>query len=108
MIDQPTTVRRGEELNLAQLEAYLAAQVPTLHGPLVIEQFPSGYSNLTYLIRMGPSELVLRRPPFGANIQSAHDMGREYKVLTGLIKVFSKVPRPLLYCEDPAVIGAPF
>lgn len=108
ILDQSTTVRRGEELNIAQLEAYLSAQLPALQGPLVIEQFPSGYSNLTYLLRMGASDLVLRRPPFGANIQSAHDMGREYKVLTGLIKVFPKVPRPLLYCEDPAVIGAPF
>lgn len=108
MIDQPTTVRRGEELNLPALENYLLAQLPDRRGPLRVEQFPSGYSNLTYLIRLGATELVLRRPPFGANIKSAHDMGREYKVLSGLLRVYPHVPRPLLYCTDESVIGSPF
>jgi len=75
---------------------------------LTVAQFPSGYSNLTYLLRMGDDQLVLRRPPLGANIRSAHDMGREYRVLTGLRKVYTKVPRPLLYSEDEQIIGAPF
>jgi aminoglycoside phosphotransferase (APT) family kinase protein len=52
--------------------------------------------------------LVLRRPPFGAAIKSAHDMAREYRVLHALHSVYPKVPRPLLYCDDLAVIGAPF
>ncbi|MCE7987147.1 MAG: phosphotransferase family protein [Caldilinea sp. CFX5] len=108
MIDQPTTVRAGEELDLPRLANYLIQHLTDASGPLVVEQFPSGYSNLTYLLRLGEQELVLRRPPFGANIKSAHDMGREYKVLTGLRRVYNKVPRPLLYCEDEAVIGAPF
>ena len=108
MIDQPTTVRAGEELDLARLADYLIQQLTNASGPLVVEQFPSGYSNLTYLLRLGEQELVLRRPPFGANIKSAHDMGREYRVLSGLRRVYAKVPRPLLYCEDEAVLGAPF
>lgn len=108
MIDQPTTVRTGEELDLLRLAAYLAQHLTNAKGPLVVEQFPSGYSNLTYLLRMGTQELVLRRPPFGANIKSAHDMGREYKVLAGLRRVYAKVPTPLLYCADETVIGAPF
>ena len=108
MIDQASSIRAGEELDLAQLERYLIEQLPGMAGPLMVEQFPSGYSNLTYLLRMGDQELVLRRPPFGAKIKSAHDMGREYKVLTGLIQVYPKVPRPLLYCADESVIGAPF
>lgn len=108
MIDQPTTVRIGEELDLLRLEDYLTRHLPTATGPLVVAQFPSGYSNLTYLLRLGDQELVLRRPPFGANIKSAHDMGREYKVLSGLRRVYAKVPKPLLYCEDEAVMGAPF
>lgn len=107
-LDQSTTVRSGEELNLAGLAAYLREQLPYVTGELAVEQFPSGYSNLTYLLRMGETQLVLRRPPFGANIRSAHDMGREYRVLMGLRKVYAKVPRPLLYCEDEAIIGAPF
>lgn len=108
MIDQPTTVRTGEELDLVRLADYLIQQLPHAKGPLVVEQFPSGYSNLTYLLRLGEQELVLRRPPFGANIKSAHDMGREYRVLSGLRRVYAKVPQPLLYCEDETVIGAPF
>ena len=108
MIDQPTAVREGEELALAGLEEYLLANLAGASGPLLVEQFPSGYSNLTYLLRLGQRELVLRRPPFGANIKSAHDMGREYRVLAGLSQVYAKAPRPLLYCEDLAVLGAPF
>ena len=108
MIDQPTTVRTGEELDLPSLERYLAQHLVDAKGPLVVEQFPSGYSNLTYLLRMGEQELVLRRPPFGATIKSAHDMGREYTVLTGLRSVYAKVPQPLLYCADESVLGAPF
>ncbi len=108
MIDQPTTVRTGEELDLVRLTDYLTQHLTNAKGPLVVEQFPSGYSNLTYLLRLGEQELVLRRPPFGANIKSAHDMGREYRVLSGLRRVYNKVPQPLLYCEDDAVIGAPF
>ena len=108
MIDQPTTVRTGEELDLLRLEHYLVQHLVNARGPLVVEQFPSGYSNLTYLLRMGEQELVLRRPPFGATIKSAHDMGREYKVLTGLRSVYAKVPQPLLYCADETILGAPF
>jgi aminoglycoside phosphotransferase (APT) family kinase protein len=51
---------------------------------------------------------VLRRPPFGVRIKSAHDMGREYQILSGLIEVYHKVPRPLLYCQVETVLGAPF
>jgi aminoglycoside phosphotransferase (APT) family kinase protein len=108
IIDQATPIRRGEELDNDALARYLHAHLPGAAGALAVEQFPSGFSNLTYLLRLGGQELVLRRPPFGANIKSAHDMGREYRVLHGLHTVYPKVPRPLLYCDDAAVIGAPF
>lgn len=107
-IDQPTSVRRGEELNIADLQAYLLAHLADASGALTVEQFPSGFSNLTYLLRLGEQELVLRRPPFGVNIKSAHDMGREFRVLSRLHAVYARVPRPLLYCKDDGVIGAPF
>lgn len=108
IIDQPTGVRKGEEVDIAALEAYVRTHLAVAGGPFVVEQFPSGFSNLTYLIRLGNRELVLRRPPFGADIKSAHDMGREFRVLSGLIKVYEKVPAPLLYCDDSSIIGAPF
>ncbi len=106
--DQPTTVRQGEELDTAKLGAYLSAHVPDLDGPVAIEQFPAGHSNLTYLLRVGDRELVLRRPPFGAKIKTAHDMGREYHILSHVSDVYPQAPRPLLYCQDEAVLGAPF
>jgi len=107
-LDQPQNIRSGEELNAAQLEAYLKQQIPELRGALQIQQFPSGYSNLTYFLQCGERELVLRRPPFGAKIKTAHDMSREYRILAGLIQTYPKVPRPLLYCDDESIIGAPF
>lgn len=106
--DQPTNVRAGEALDAAHLEAYLQAHLPDVRGTLEVQQFPSGFSNLTYLLRIGNRELVLRRPPFGANIRGGHDMHREYRILSGLITAYPKVPRPLLYCDDLAVLGAPF
>ncbi len=105
--DQTISPRKGEELNTANLQAYLQKELGW-RGALEVEQFPGGFSNLTYLLRAEGKEFVLRRPPFGANIKSAHDMGREYTVLLHLQPVYNKAPRPLLYCKDEAVIGAPF
>jgi aminoglycoside phosphotransferase (APT) family kinase protein len=73
-----------------------------------IEQFPSGHSNLTYLVRVGGREFVLRRPPPGPVAPKAHDMPREYRLLAAIHPVFPLAPRPHLLCEDPSIIGAPF
>ncbi len=106
--DQASPIRKGEELNQEALQTYLADHLPAGQGPLVVEQFPKGFSNLTYLLRLGERQLVLRRPPFGAKIKTAHDMSREFRILSSLVQVYPKVPKPLLYCEDESVIGAPF
>jgi aminoglycoside phosphotransferase (APT) family kinase protein len=108
LVDGGQSVREGEELDLGALDAYLARALPELEGPLEVEQFPSGYSNLTYLLRKGAAELVLRRPPFAVQVRGGHDMSREFRVLSGLQGVYTPAPRPLAYCEDEAVIGAPF
>jgi aminoglycoside phosphotransferase (APT) family kinase protein len=108
LLDEPQPTRPGEELDAAKLETYLRQALPDLSGHVQIAQFPKGYSNLTYLLNVGERELVLRRPPFGAKIKTAHDMGREYRILSHLIAVYPKVPRPLAYCEDESVLGAPF
>ena len=107
-IDRPGEVRAGEELEVERLAAYLRERLPELAGPLEIEQFPRGFSNLTYLLRAGSRELVLRRPPIGAAVKSGHDMGREHRILSRLHAVYDKAPEPLVYCEDPEVLGAPF
>jgi aminoglycoside phosphotransferase (APT) family kinase protein len=107
-IDITKPIRPGEELDVGKLEAYLTAQLPGTRGPVVVEQFPGGASNLTYLVHLGDLELVLRRPPFGNRVKSAHDMGREYRVLSKLHAVYEPAPRPVIYCEDESVLGAPF
>ncbi len=106
-IDQPRDTRQGEAIDLTRLNQYLSA-FPEIGQVKSQQQFPGGYSNLTYLLVTDRAELILRRPPFGAAIKSAHDMGREYRVLSLLRPHYSKVPKPLLYCEDPEVLGAPF
>jgi aminoglycoside phosphotransferase (APT) family kinase protein len=107
-LDTTRPVRPGEELPLAALQAYLHEHLPEFPGPLAVEQFPSGHSNLTYLLRLGDHDLVLRRPPFGNQVKTAHDMGREYRVLSKLCRVYAAAPRPYLYCEDASLLGAPF
>ena len=107
-LDTATAVRSGEELPVAALESYLATRLPDASAPLVVEQFPHGHSNLTYLLRLGYQEFVLRRPPFGNQVKTAHDMGREFRVLSKLSAVYPPAPRPYFYCDDTNVLGAPF
>ena len=107
-LDDTRVVRSGEELPREPLEAYLRQQLGGDELPMVVEQFPSGHSNLTYLLRWGGQEFVLRRPPFGNQVKTAHDMGREYRVLSKLWPIYPPAPRPFLHCDDDHVIGAPF
>jgi aminoglycoside phosphotransferase (APT) family kinase protein len=105
--DQPVAVRAGEELDVARLSAYLGRHFDG-SGPATVGQFPSGHSNLTYRVTWGDRELVLRRPPFGSQVKSAHDMGREYRVLSKLHEAYNVAPRVILYCDDRSVLDAPF
>src|SRR5439155_22187382 len=77
-------------------------------APMTVEQFPGGHSNLTYLLRFGDQEFVMRRPPFGPVPPKAHDMAREYRILEAVHPVFPLAPQPLVLCEDPTVIGSSF
>jgi len=106
--DATAPVRTGEELDRPGLEAFLRSKVPKLAGPIEIEQFPGGHSNLTYLVRSGDVEYVLRRPPYGAEVKSAHDMGREVRVLSKLHEHFEPAPKPIAHCDDASILGAPF
>jgi len=103
-------VRKGEELDLAALESYLKTLLGSESGSpaLQIRQFPGGHSNLTYLICYGPKEFVLRRPPVGPVAPTAHDMPREYKLLSVIYPRFPLAPKPILLCEDSQIIGVPF
>jgi aminoglycoside phosphotransferase (APT) family kinase protein len=108
LLDHPAAIRSGEELDLARLEPYLRNHFPNEVGELKARQYPSGHSNLTYALQFGARELVLRRPPFGSKVKSAHDMGREFRVLSKLHSVYAPAPEVLLYCDDDSVLGAPF
>jgi aminoglycoside phosphotransferase (APT) family kinase protein len=108
MIDKAKDIRKGEELDLSKLTNYLTDHLDGFSGSIEVSQFPSGFSNLTYLVKDGDQEYVLRRPPFGANIKGGHDMNREFKVLSALKPVYSKVPKPVLFCDDQTVMGADF
>ena len=108
MTDPTRPVREGEELDLAAAESFLKSAIPDLEGPLEVSQFPSGASNLTYLVKAGDREMVLRRPPRGRKAKTAHDMSREVRVLTALADVYPYVPKVLASCDDPDVLGCDF
>lgn len=108
LLDHPRDIRHGEELHLAKLEPYLRRHFPQEVGELKVRQYPSGHSNLTYSLNLGAREFVLRRPPFGSKVKSAHDMGREFRVLSKLHSVYAPAPEVLLYCDDDSILGAPF
>ena len=104
-----SSIRAGEELDLVRLDSYLRAQLeiePT--AAIAINQFPGGHSNLTYLIRYGNREFVLRRPPLGPVAPTAHDMPREYKLLSVINPYYPLAPKPVVLCEDLSIIGVPF
>lgn len=108
LVDRTAPVRPGEELDLEHLEPYLRRALGLFDGAFSVEQFPGGHSNLTYCVRIDGRELVLRRPPFGSKVKAAHDMGREYTILSHIHHSFPPAPKPLLYCEDETIIGAKF
>ena len=106
--DQSTRVRDGEELDANLIDPYLKAHIPGLTGAPRISQFPGGASNLTYLLEYPEQEFVLRRPPFGHKAKSAHDMGREFRILNQLRDEFPYCPKAYVHCTDESVMGAEF
>ena len=121
-------VRPGEEIDIERLSAFLRQELDLSNGEIEVEQFPAGSSNLTYLVRLGRGtcesprvskgdtlnaatdtrEFVLRRPPFGNTVKSAHDMQREFDVLSKLSAVYAPAPKPLIFSRDVNVIGSEF
>jgi aminoglycoside phosphotransferase (APT) family kinase protein len=101
-------MRAGEELNVAAVSSWLEPRVPGLSGTPEVTQYSGGASNWTYRLKYPTHDLVLRRPPAGTKAQSAHDMGREYRVQAGLGKVYPYVPKMIAFCDDPVVIGCDF
>ena len=101
-------VRSDEQVDLTRLEPWLRAHLPDTAGPLTLRQFGGGHANLTYLLRFGDTEYVLRRPPLGPIAPTAHDMRREHRVLARLVEGFPLAPRSHALCTDPEVLGVDF
>jgi aminoglycoside phosphotransferase (APT) family kinase protein len=96
-------------LDLGRLRAHLDAHRPGLvAGELTADVVEGGRSNLTYVVGDGRSRWVVRRPPLGHVLPTAHDMSREFRVISGLRDTAVPVPEALLLCEDTDVVGAPF
>ncbi|WP_439081161.1 phosphotransferase family protein [Streptomyces sp. WL006] len=96
-------------LDPESLRARLDRERPGLvSGPLEARLIEGGRSNLTYVVGDGTGQWVVRRPPLGHVLATAHDMAREYRVISGLHPTAVPVPEPLLLCEDDTVLGAPF
>jgi len=107
LIDRPRAVRDDDRLDVAAVTAWLQDHVDGLTGTPEVHQFPGGASNLTYQLTWPDRILILRRPPFGHKAKSAHDMGREVRVLTALAGHYP-VPAVVGWCGDEAVAGGEF
>jgi aminoglycoside phosphotransferase (APT) family kinase protein len=115
LLDEPpemAPVRRGEELPWDRLSTWLrprlAEQGLEVSGELAVHQFPNGSANLTYLLSFGATRVVLRRPPFGVIAPGAHDMKREFRVLSRLWQYYDRAPRSYLLCDDHHIVGSDF
>lgn len=102
------SIRSDEQFDEVRLAEYLRGKLPGADQPLTVRQFGGGAANLTYWLGFGSREFVLRRPPLGPVAPSAHDMAREYRVLSVLHRAFPPAPQAFHFCEDPGMIGAPF
>ena len=101
-------VRKGEELDARRVAEYLRDKIEGMDSAVEVLQFPSGHSNLTYLLATDKREYVLRRAPLGPVAAKAHDMAREYHVLRTVHPHFPEAPNVFHLCEDLSVIGAVF
>jgi len=107
-MDQAGKIRASEELNWQNLEDYLLEQIPDLTQDMQVLQFHGGHANLCYLLIFGNEEFVLRRPPFGKIAPGAHDMKREFSILSKIHKYYPRAPKAIHYCENEDIIGSEF
>src|SRR5690606_34807184 len=91
-------------IDVPKITDWLVANVPDVVAPLEFRVIAGGHSNLTYaVVDAAGRKLVVRRPPLGARLASAHDMGREHRIISGLQSSDVPVPPALAYCDDPSV-----
>ncbi|MBK7147315.1 MAG: phosphotransferase family protein [Bacteroidetes bacterium] len=108
MIDQPGSLREADRFNAEAVKAFVQQQVPGIQGDMKVRQFKGGASNLTYQLDFENARFILRTSPSGTKAKSAHDMGREYRIMQQLKPVFSTVPDMIAFCKDEGLIGREF
>jgi aminoglycoside phosphotransferase (APT) family kinase protein len=108
VLSQTTAIRRGHEIDREGLERHLAANLDGFRGPLDVRQFEGGQSNPTYFLHTPERDYVLRKKPPGQLLPSAHQVDREYRVMTALGSSGVPVPPTLLMCADERIIGTTF
>lgn len=108
MIDQPSTLREADRFNAEAVKAFVQQQVPGIQGDMKVRQFKGGASNLTYQLDFENASFILRTSPAGTKAKSAHDMGREYRIMQQLKPVFPNVPGMIAFCKDESLIGREF
>ncbi|MFJ5757742.1 phosphotransferase family protein [Neobacillus sp. NPDC093182] len=96
------------EINWTEFETYLRSQIQLDTAQMEVKQFSEGYSNLTFLIKVGKWEAVMRRPPFGKIPPKAHDVEREYRLLEKINPVFPLAPKPYFCEHNPEIMDKPF
>lgn len=107
-IDQPRSVRKGEEIDAKVISEYLQKHIPELKGTAKIQQFKGGASNLTYQLDFEEQAYILRRPPLGTKAKSAHNMEREHDIMNRLKPYYEGVPKMMHYSADESIIGSEF
>ena len=107
LLDQPRETRDEDQLPIGVVREWLQGQGVHLGADLVLRQFRGGASNLTYALESSTGSVVLRKPPRGTKARSAHDMGREVRVLRALAGALP-VPRVLAHCTDASILGEEF
>lgn len=108
LIDTAGQVRKGEELDLTQLNPWLKQQISGISGDPVVTQYSGGASNWTYCLSYPEREVILRRGPAGTKAKGAHDMGREFRLQASLKPIYAYVPEMLAHSDDASLIGAEF
>lgn len=94
------------DFDAARLDGFLAGQFG--RAPMQIDRIAGGQSNPTYFVTHGDRRMVLRKQPYGPILRGAHAVDREYRVLSALHPTGVPVPRPVVFCDDPEVLGTPF
>lgn len=108
MLDQPSTLREADSFNTEAVQAFVLQHAPHAQGDMKVRQFKGGASNLTYQLDFDNASFIMRTPPPGTKAKSAHDMGREFRIMQKLKPVYPTVPDMIAFCTDESLIGREF